>query len=329
MVETPSSVLVESTTHDEIALGQSDEPSKKSSAPPAYSAVPASEPASEAPRREAMLVTSTPVTASLHTTIKHLRSIGGFASRFRGWNMWIVYSILVQQFTMLFSSMFGFVIGGVIAAAVMAIPRMTWVHIVISSPSPLPWYKRFPSKENFRTAFKKVTGLTVLVAIAEVGGAFIALALMPSMPNMQNGQPDHQSHHETTGDDEKDELILRVCMMQTGIAVLAWLAWSAFFTVPLTACLAKIQTSLLPEDEDTIVNTERSEDMTLAEAWRSFDWNARVRVYKAYAKFVAIQISIIMTFFIGIYFMFVAFLGWNWEETINQRMFATFYRVDN
>ena len=329
MVETPSSVLVESTTRDEIALGQSEEPSKKSSAPPAYSAVSASEPASEAPRREAILVTSKPVTASLHTTIKHLRNIGGFTSRFRGVSMWIVYAIVLQQFTMLFSSMFGFIIGGVIAAAVMAIPRMTWVHIVISSPSPLPWFKRFPSKENFRTAFKKVTGLTVLVAIAEVGGAFIALALMPSMPNMQNGQPEHQGRHETTGDDEKDELILRVCIMQTAIALLAWLAWSAFFTVPLTACLAKIQTSLLPEDEDTIVNTERSEDMTLAEAWRSFDWNARVRVYKVYAKFVAIQISIVMTFTIGMYFMFVAFLGWNWEETINQRMFATFYRVGN
>lgn len=323
MVETPSSVLIESTTHDEIALGESEEPSnKKSSAPPAYSAVPTSEPASEAPRREAILVTSKPITSSLHTTIKHLRSIGGFASRFRGWNMWIVYTILLQQFTMLFSSMFGLVFGGVIAAAVMAIPRMTWVHIIISSPSPLPWYKRFPSKQNFLTAFKKVTGLTVLVAIAEMGGAFVAMTLAPTM---QNGQPDH----ETTGDEEKDELILRVCMMQTGIALLAWLAWSAFFTVPLTACLAKIQTSLLPEDEDTIVNTERSEDMTLAEAWRSFDWNACVRVYKAYAKFVAIQTSITMTFFIGIYFMFVAFLGWDWEETINQRMFATFYRVDN
>lgn len=328
MVETPSSVLVESTIHEEISLGATaEEPSKKSSsAPPAYSAVPTAEPVSEA-RREAVLVTSTPVTASLHTTIQHLRSIGGFASRFRGWNMFVVYNILAQQFNMMFTGLTGsFIIGGIIAAALMAVPRMTWVHIVISSPSPKPWYKRFPSKENFGTALKKVTGLTAMVAIAEVGGAAVFMALLPQMQGMQD--EDTNKHHQPTGDNEKDELRLRVCMMQTAIAALAWLAWSAFFTVPFTACLAKIQTSLLPEDEDTVVNVERTEDMTLAEAWRSFDWNARVRVYKAYGKFVAIQTANIVLFVLAAYFMFVSFLGWNWEETINQRLFATFYRMD-
>ena len=303
MVETPSSVLVESTSHEEISLGAAPEAPAKN-APPAYSAVPLEEPTSE--RREAILVTSTPVTASLRTTLQHLRSIGGFRSRYRGFWMFFFYSLLLQQFTMLFASFSGFIIGGIIAAAFMAVPRMTWVHIAISSPSPKPWYRRFPSKADFGTAVKKVTGLTVMVAIAEVGGAAVFMALMPQMKGMQ--EPDMNKHHQPSGDDEKDELRLRVCMMQTAIAGLAWLAWSAFFTVPLTACLAKIQTSLLPEDEDTVVNVERTEDMTLADAWRSFDWNARVRVYKAYAKFVAIQTGIIFAFGIGIYFMFCAFL---------------------
>lgn len=103
-------------------------------------------------------------------------------------------------------------------------------------------------------------------------------------------------------------------MLRMALFTLIWLAAFAVrigFLVPAGVALVRVQASLLPDDEDTIVPVDRTFSgnagkqgdgyappgilapphgaITFRAAWKSFDWLERRRILLLYAKFVLIE----------------------------------------
>ncbi|KAJ7723713.1 hypothetical protein B0H14DRAFT_3622188 [Mycena olivaceomarginata] len=89
------------------------------------------------------------------------------------------------------------------------------------------------------------------------------------------------------------------------LAVPASAALLAFFVLPASATLTRIEASLLPADVHPIVPFNSSFAFSVSEpelrlskralfvaAWRSFDRSARLRVLKVYAKMVFVQTTV-------------------------------------
>ena len=82
---------------------------------------------------------------------------------------------------------------------------------------------------------------------------------------------------------------------------------------PITVSLKRVQASLLPEEDEAIVPFDRtfggkvvpemdggSGKVSMRDAWKTFDWNSRIRLAKVYAKVFAIQ---------GVFTVLFAFLA--------------------
>ena len=98
------------------------------------------------------------------------------------------------------------------------------------------------------------------------------------------------------------------------LSVLALSVTLAFLVViPANVTLTRVQSSLLPEEVESIVPFDRSFGgkvipeivggsgvIGMLDAWKTFDWNSRVRLIKAYAKFLAMQFAISILFVVTI-----------------------------
>jgi hypothetical protein len=249
---------------------------------------------------ELLLVKQRPITAGFRSTIKHLKSKAGFKSRFRGVSCYIIYMVAVQ-FVANFISVFSFLPTGtapVLAAVVCAQLSMCWTHIVISDPSPKPWYRRMPALR----LWKKVAGPTAVLAIAER----LTVALPAYLSNAYS--------HDQIDPVGVDKTALAIEMILKPLSILALGVFLAFLIVlPAYVTLTRVQASLLADTEETIVPFDRSFGGKVVpeivggsgvigslDAWRTFDWNARVRLLKLYAKVMAMQAAI------SIFFIFAA-----------------------
>ncbi|KFX88780.1 hypothetical protein V490_07409 [Pseudogymnoascus sp. VKM F-3557] len=288
MVETPTTLLIEETT-TETTDEKEDSMDK--------------EPLLE--QCEVTLVQQAPITSSIRTTLLHLRETGGLLGRYRGFSMFVVYLFLCTQFSIVFSFL-PCGLGDVATMVVLSTIRMAWTHVIVSAPSSLPWFRRLPSVKTF----KAIAPMTLLVAVSEelsIGVPLIfagALGLFESI--------DRQASGETIIDPE-------ACLVKIFAVAAVFFAWVIVVVVPATTVLSRMHVSLLPAKQETIVSVHR-DAMSIKEAWKSVDWNARVRVYKAYLKGFAIQASLMIMFSAVMYLQLVMFLGPKFPEVITQYM---------
>ena len=293
MIETPTSVAIIRT---EVA--DSEDPD----APLVTLEEKSSEKASLA-EPELLLIKSQPITAKFRTTIRHLRSRAGRLSRFRGAKTAIAFHLMHSALTNLV--IFG--LGGQrilepLAAIVVAIAlcriNMTWTHVVISENSTKPWWRRYPSYQS---------GRKTVPAIALWAAAQQLTILMPAMLfetfNLARYVEDParwgQLHEEG-----------RICVLKQFFFVgLVAIATAILILIPATVTLKRVQASQLPEEDEGIVPFDRtfggrvvpesaggSGVLGVFEAWKSFDWAARIRLVKIYAKTIAIQIAVSVLF---------------------------------
>ena len=79
--------------------------------------------------------------------------------------------------------------------------------------------------------------------------------------------------------------------------------------IPANVALKRVQASMLPEEDESIVPFDRtfggkvipevvggSGKIGMLTAWKTFDWNARVRLLKIYAKVAVMQAVLFMAF---------------------------------
>lgn len=292
MVESPSTLLVETVTTQE----------KEGEKEPFLE------------EHEAVIVHEKPITSSTYKTILHLRSVGGYASRFRGWTMYSLYLFFVVHFSHIFAVVVPFSVGVVAASVLFVAFRVGWVQVIVSSPSPLPWYRRLPSFNVLR----KVAGPTALLALVEELTMLVPLSILGAFELDRFDGPSERAN----GPDDSEDMSA-MCAVQFVAVALVSIAWAVGVLVPMKAAVARIYASHLDKAEETIISVERTEDFGLAKAWKSVDWSVRKRVCFAYAKCMLIQWAIAALCFICIFAEVVLFFGPNYFDAYFAAMAET------
>lgn len=242
---------------------------------------------------EVVVIKEQAITTSIRKTIRHLHNIGGFASRWRGFRISIFYHMVHGLFANL---MINYVFGRqsvplhplayLISSVLLARIHMTWTHIMISNPSDKSWFRRIPSG---RFIFRTLALPSLVFALAQQ-----AVVVVPAMVFASFGPTSEKFAEDET---------LRVC------ATLAAGIFTAILVLlPASVTLTRIEASLLPEDQETIVSFDRTLNgaavsaigfdlrgtkTVFVEAWRSFEKPARLRLVKLYLKAFFIQAAIV------------------------------------
>ncbi|MCJ1408817.1 hypothetical protein MMC19_002893 [Ptychographa xylographoides] len=251
--------------------------------------------------QELLLLKSKPITSKFRTTIKHLRAHGGFFSRFRGAHVLAMYYVIYHLLTSVLtsfapnSSSYHSIVT-IATSTILCRLNATWTHVVISEPSTKRFYQRIPA----RAAFRKLAGPTFIVAtlkqilIVCLGELYLGLGLQAFLadPSKLAALPESQ----------------QLAVLAKALAFfLLVIVNVVFIIIPAHVALKRVQASLLPEEDESIVPFDRTFNgrvvpeilggtghMSLRGAWKSFDWNGRVRLFKVYAKVGAMEMGLNM-----------------------------------
>ena len=237
------------------------------------------------------------ITSSFRRTVMHLKNIGGFRGRFRGFWLYVVNALLVSWLStsLTFIPFVPRGVAGVFAAVICAQLSLAWTQIVISEPSPKTWFRRLPSAKLWRKVAVPVAVLAVAEQIAVLVPLYIAMVAG------LNKEPKEVAHL-TPGQ--------QTAMTFKGLAILCLSIVLSFgLVIPANTVLTRVQASLLPDTEETIVPFDRSFGgkvipeivggsgvISMLDAWTSFDWSSRIRLVKAYAKVFAMQTAVTILF---------------------------------
>ncbi|KZM28473.1 uncharacterized protein EKO05_0006025 [Ascochyta rabiei] len=245
------------------------------------------------------LVHQKPITSSIRGTIKHVVANAGRFARFRGFKIHALYSLVfalaVNFFSAFFFSLFPTglpgqaVIVSALAGAAVANVHAAWTHKVVSLPSEATFWQRIPGKAHWKTLAPAAAISTAMpyISLYLTGGVAIFLGL-----------------HKL--DQDNLEQYTRGQWMCLAARVLATIVFAIFTTlflcIPAIVTQVRIESSILPEDQDTIVPFDRtfggkvvsqmlggSGKIGFFGAWRSFNWEARRRLLKLYVKIGAIM----------------------------------------
>lgn len=229
-----------------------------------------------------------PITSKLRTTIKHLRARAGPWSRFRGLSMYLVYdvvkSLIVRLFPFVSQDYFLRLFVHLGVDILLANLQVAWIHIVISEPSPKRFYQRIPGRKEWR----KFVPVVAFQALAIRAAFYVPMAVI-------------QLFDVNTSEASASNMC-KLLAIVTGPALLAILV-----AVPVHAVFVRVAASTLPEECETIVPFDRSFGgkvvpailggsgaISIADAWKTFDWPARKRYFKVIAKVFAIETALMV-----------------------------------
>ena len=179
---------------------------------------------------------------------------------------------------------------------------MTWTHIVMSNPSPKSWYRRFPSLKSGSKVFLP----TAIWAAAEQLALYIP-ALMFGTYGLERYAEDPSHYREVAPEAfASDVSQVFICALVALFIVFA-------IVFPAQVTLTRVQASMLPEEDESIVPFDRSFGgrvepavvggsgcVSMLDAWKTFDWAARIRLIKLYLKVIGLQIFTTLLF-IGVF----------------------------
>jgi hypothetical protein len=255
--------------------------------PPAYEPVALSEEADNAnaaPRNDA----GKPISSSLRAISRLLYSVAGWRASFRGLGIYLAYGAAVSLVAGIFVSI-PFVpafVGTLLACLALVQLSTAWVHIAISPPNSAYFWRRLPP---FRKTFEATWIPTVAAWAAGTAAGFIPLlaAQLVKLP-----LPDSDKPNDIPEYDRHTSWKILVVLL---VALSTW----ALLIVPTEVLLIRVQASLLPPDEDTIIPFDRTYDGTLEpavvgrgyvsvkDALRTFPRASWVRIYILHAKIFA------------------------------------------
>lgn len=235
------------------------------------------------------LVHRKPITTSIRGTLRHLVSLAGRWSRVRGLCPFYLYNLcFVLAHNIIATVLPGFpgspIVLAALSGALLANLHASWTFKVISMPTNVSFFQRIPA----RSAWK----LLALPAAAQAATPYISLyiisgfAIMLDLHRLDQANPQYFSGAQWTW------LIVRFAL----VLVIAF-ACATFICLPAMVTQIRVEASLLPDDQDTIVPFDRSFNgkvvpkilggtgaMGSLDAWRSFNWEARIRLIKLYVK---------------------------------------------
>ncbi|KAJ4225416.1 hypothetical protein NW759_005114 [Fusarium solani] len=228
-----------------------------------------------------------PVTSSFRATFRLVRSHGGFRACFRGLPCLIVQTIfsalIMGAFSLCLPYGIGVFVGGLVSSVALVQFRAAWIHQVITPASALSFWSRMPP---FKTTLKATWRPTLIFWAA--GQATFALCglLINTLQISRVSDPFNLSFR----------LLLASLILVVGEVILLIPAW---------VVLVRIQASLLPADEDTIVPFDRSFNgrvepavvggpgyASVADAWSSFSKAAWRRIIMLHVKILGVTIGV-------------------------------------
>lgn len=279
MIETP---------HAAITISPSDEPASKDEKEGLLETGPT-----------ITLVHQKPITSSIRATIKHLVANAGRFARFRGFKIHALYSVFfalaVHFFTGFFLSLFpgGLpgqpIIVSALAGATVANLHAAWTHKVVSMPSEAKFWQRVPSKSHWKTLAPAAAISTAMPYISMY--LTVGVAILFGLHKVDQDNLEQYTKRQWT------------CLAVRALATVVFAIFTTLFLcIPAVVTQVRIESSILPEDQDTIVPFDRTfggkvvsqllggaGSIGFFDAWRSFNWEARRRLLKLYIKIGAIM----------------------------------------
>lgn len=259
--------------------------------PPAYTTTPGA-PKPNPVDPDVVLLKQAPITSSLRGTVQHLRAKAGWTSRFRGFTLFLVWAMSRGFIGGVITNIpglrnpFGAMIAHILAEICLSTFHLTWIWIVISDPSPLPWYKRLPP---FRSSFPRIAPAVAVQAFANQIATTLPVLLCGAWgPFRRFG--DNYSVPVEKGD-------LAHAFGQSILLIGTMLALFLLLSIPATVTLTRVAASMLPDSDETIIPFDRSfggkvtpailggqGKIGMLEAWRSFGWNQRRNLLRVVTK---------------------------------------------
>ncbi|KAI5868303.1 hypothetical protein GGS23DRAFT_544856 [Durotheca rogersii] len=233
------------------------------------------------------------ITSSLRSTYRTLKAISGWRSLFRGFACWIAITVATS---FIYGITAGTFVPALVAAPISAVALVqlytTWTHIVISAPSSKTFWQRLPP---FKKAFQATALPTFIhffaIALSAFGPRMLAYGIGMNIPNPK--QPG------VVPEADKNDIWKGVLVLLLAIAL------NVLLVIPTKVILTRVQASLLPDEDDTIVPFDRSFQgrvepavvggkgfVTIKDAWRSFSRDSWVRLVKLYVKIFAVGIAL-------------------------------------
>ncbi|KAI1377581.1 hypothetical protein F4677DRAFT_414861 [Hypoxylon crocopeplum] len=227
------------------------------------------------------------ITSSIRSTYRTLAAISGWRSLFRGLACYLALTVATGFIRGNLGIFLPSLIAGPVSALALTQLYTAWAHIVISAPSSKTFWKRLPP---FKKAFQATALPIVMYFFAAELAAFIpkilAYAMHMNLPDA--GQPG------TIPQADKNDIWKGV------LVLLLTLVLHIFLVIPTQVILTRVQASLLPDEDDTIVPFDRSFQgkvepaivggkgfVTIKDAWQSFSRASWVRLVKLYVKIFA------------------------------------------
>lgn len=228
------------------------------------------------------------VTSSVRSTYRTLTAISGFRSLFRGLACYFALTFASSVVFGILSSTF---VPSLIAAPISALALVqvytAWTHIVISTPSSKTFWQRLPP---FKKAFQATALPVVMFFFAKELSTFVPKMLAYGMSmNLPNPKQPGVIPEGDKNDIWKAVLVLLLALVM-----------NIFLVIPTQVILTRVQASLLPDEDDTIVPFDRSFQgkvepaivggkgfVTIKDAWQSFPRASWIRLVKLYVKIFA------------------------------------------
>lgn len=246
---------------------------------------------------------NTSITSTISGAIRHLQSISGSnQSLFRGLACATCYQIAFTTTGALLAYLLrlmtlGFImdpvdkiIGSLVATFILIHWQTAWTHIVISGPSREGWLRRVPPLRRtvkntwLATAVHELASRLTLLTIA---GMAIAMGLL------------NPSQHKSAS----------VLLGKLSAILLVALVLTIVFVIPSGVVLKRVQASMLPEQDETIVPFDRTFDgcvepsivggsgvIGFVDAWKTFNRSAWRRVVRLCARIVMVEVVLHLAF---------------------------------
>lgn len=261
------------------------------------------------------LVHQKPITSSIRGTIRHLVNEAGRFSRWRGFQYFLLYNVsflfvgnlLEQVFMPRFPG--STLVASAITSALLVNLHAAWTHAVIAMPVKKSLKERIVSRSHWKPL--------AVAAATEAAVAYLAIYVMVGLGFLLGIQISIDNNGDRNTPVQWVSLVLR-CLAVMAIAV----SWVLFVILPASVTLIRVEASVLPEDEDTIVPFDRTFGgkvvsqmlggtgvVGFLDAWKSFTWEARRRLLKLYVKYFVITVALYFIFIHVLLFEAWAIMG--------------------
>ncbi|KLU82686.1 hypothetical protein MAPG_01755 [Magnaporthiopsis poae ATCC 64411] len=251
------------------------------------------------------------ITSSVRATLRQLYRLGGWRALFRGlFCAWVV-SVATAMVGALVSTVptvpfVPFLVGTLVANLALVQLHTAWVHIVVSTrPVSLAFWRRMPAFRRTFDATKYVVLVqwlaTTLTQYLPFGVAWL-VGVPQAALNLYNPNPtDDDSEPNGGGQLQPISAWKHIAILATVIVCIL------FIQVPAAVALVRVQASILPPEEDTVVPFDRSfggtvepavingsASVSIPNALRTFSRDSWVRLYKLMAKVIALTFALFM-----------------------------------